>query len=288
MTLSRLRQSCVKGSHGLWRRLLGNWTWGHASGVKKKKGPISMLRRRHNDCMIDWLVISHRRVSSLLYHKRGILHRSHEICKKNFFFDESKEHTSQSALTSICSCTAFIRSRWKWGECSAKGTVSKLGTMEALYIKGLLRRLNPSIIPPLTHNSLLHKARFEFTMIPQPPLSLPPQRHLNPSVIKQQPHNTTLWYEGFYDGSNQQAPPAQQYQPPSSRRSRNQRKKWSRKTEHPLPNQVKHESSGAVFYNRSTGVDPGDAQIDASNNPGTGKVWRTPSKNPLMADCNLT
>ena len=110
-----------------------------------------------------------------------------------------------------------------------------------------------------------------------------------------QPHNTMI--EGFYDWcpvyqapgmAPNQLPSAQQYQPPSFRPSRNRLKETSRKAEHPTPNHKLHESNGAVFYDRSTGVDLGIAQIDASNNPGTGKVWITPSKEPLTADCNLT
>ena len=207
-----------------------------------------------------------------------------------FFFYDVKAHTSQSALTSICSRTAFIRSRWIWGECPAKGTVSKLGTIDVSTVYKRLTSFESLPIP---------------TMKAQPPPTLRSQDFLYPSVPMQQPHNTMI--EGFYDSyfhtgpvvypshwqtpgmaPNQQVPPSQQHQPPSSRRSHGQPKKWSRKTEHPQPYQFIHESSGVVFYDRSTGVDPGEAQIDASNNPGTGQVWITPSKNPLTADCNLT
>ena len=38
------------------------------------------------------------------------------------------------------------------------------------------------------------------------------------------------------------------------------------------PNQQKHESSGAVSNDRSTGVDPGMSRNNPSNNPGRGKV----------------
>ena len=49
-----------------------------------------------------------------------------------------------------------------------------------------------------------------------------------------------------------------------------------------------HESFGIVVEDRSTGFNPGNAWIDASKNTGGGKVRRTPTKNPSMADCNLT
>ena len=42
-----------------------------------------------------------------------------------------------------------------------------------------------------------------------------------------------------------------------------------------------------VFYDSSTGVDLGHAQmINTGNKTGKGKVWRTLSKNLLIADCN--
>jgi hypothetical protein len=77
------------------------------------------------------------------------------------------------------------------------------------------------------------------------------------------------------------------YRPPSSGPRRNRRKERFRKAEPPKPYHRTHESSGAVFYDRSAGAYPGMARFDA-NNPGIGQVWRTPSKNLLLTDCNLT
>ena len=90
-----------------------------------------------------------------------------------------------------------------------------------------------------------------------------------------------------YPGLNQGMAPNQQlhdqYRPPRTGPSRNRRRNGPRKTEHPYENH-KHESSGAVPHDRSTGVNPGMARNDATNNTRRGEVWRTPSKNPLMAD----
>ena len=85
------------------------------------------------------------------------------------------------------------------------------------------------------------------------------------------------------------APSQQQYQIPAlTDLSRYPRKKESHKAEARYPIQLRHESTGTVLNDLSTGVDPGNAMIDASINPGIGQVRRTPSKNPMMADCNLT
>ena len=78
-----------------------------------------------------------------------------------------------------------------------------------------------------------------------------------------------------------------QYRIRKSGPKRIRRKKWFRKAE-PQPNHKEYESFGAVSFDHSTGVNPGMARNDASNNPKRGKVWRTPSKNPFMADSNLT
>ena len=111
-------------------------------------------------------------------------------------------------------------------------------------------------------------------------------------------------YEGFYGssfsaatGSGQgpvlyQGPGimAQDYQnrAPSSGPTRNQRGNGFREAGPPYSYHLEHESSGTIAEDRSVSVNSGHAQIDASNNhSGVGKVWRTPSKNPLMFDCNL-
>ena len=69
--------------------------------------------------------------------------------------------------------------------------------------------------------------------------------------------------------------------------SRKQRKRFH-KAEPPYHYHVKHESSGTIGEDRSTGVYPGHARIGTSRNKsGIGKVWRTPSKNPLIVECDL-
>ena len=78
-----------------------------------------------------------------------------------------------------------------------------------------------------------------------------------------------------------------QYQNRSQAGPRRNQRKRHRKAE-PHTQYHKHESSGTVVKDRSTGVDPGMARISTSNETRAGKVWRTPSENLLMANCNLT
>ena len=66
-----------------------------------------------------------------------------------------------------------------------------------------------------------------------------------------------------------------------------QHKIWRFRTAEPQPSQYIPELSGSVVNDQSTGIDQGVAWIDASDNTRAGKVWRTPSKNLLIADCNL-
>ena len=113
------------------------------------------------------------------------------------------------------------------------------------------------------------------------------------------------WCGGFYlmpfDGGPQVVPqgvPAateqqnqsQYYQeaPSSAGPRQNQRKRF-RKAE-PSHNNQSHESPGTMAEDRSTGVDTGHAWIGANNSDdaGMGKVWRTPTKNPLIVDQDLT
>ena len=113
--------------------------------------------------------------------------------------------------------------------------------------------------------------------------------------------NTIVLSEGYHDGSTSYTGPVyqgmapdpshqfpNQYRPPGSGPSRNRRRKGSRKAEHPYRILYSYESPGAVPHDRSTGIDPGMARNDTSKNPRRGKVWRTPSKNLFMTDCNLT
>ena len=146
--------------------------------------------------------------------------------------------------------------------------------------------------------------RFQLIAVPlamnqQQPLS--PQTPPPPVILMQLPA------AGFYGGSSFYARPVYQgpriaprlsqqpqhpnrYQPPISGPSRNRRKKGARKAEHPYSYQFIHEWSGTANYDPSTGIDLGHPWIDANNNPRIGKVWRTPSTTPLMADrdCILT
>ena len=57
----------------------------------------------------------------------------------------------------------------------------------------------------------------------------------------------------------------------------------------PLPTyNIARESLGMIQEDRPTGIHPGHAWIGPNFNTGVGEVWRTPSKNPMMIDCNLT
>ena len=76
-----------------------------------------------------------------------------------------------------------------------------------------------------------------------------------------------------------------QYQSPSSGPSRNQRRRF-RQAE-PQYKSHTHESYGPVVEDRSTGFNPGHAWVNASKNTGDGKVRRTPSQNPIIADLQL-
>jgi hypothetical protein len=75
--------------------------------------------------------------------------------------------------------------------------------------------------------------------------------------------------------------------PKNSGPSRKQHKKRFHKAEPLHPYQHIHESSRTIRKDRSTGTNLGHAGIGASNNTRVGKVWRTPSKNPIMIDRNL-
>ena len=55
----------------------------------------------------------------------------------------------------------------------------------------------------------------------------------------------------------------------------------------PHNNHFIHASSGTI-ENRSTSINPGYARISANDEAGVGQVWRTPPKNPLIVDRNLT
>ena len=128
------------------------------------------------------------------------------------------------------------------------------------------------------------------------PFLIPPPQSLNHFLMPPPPSlNRFLmhWCEGFYAGSLYQGM-AQQlphlYRPPtwSSGPHRNQRRKGSHKAELQYRYNTTHESPGTIAGDRSTGINPGYAQINANGNTRAGKVWRTPSRTPLMADHNST
>jgi hypothetical protein len=128
---------------------------------------------------------------------------------------------------------------------------------------------------------------------------LPPPPSINPFIMQQLLElqaNAMPWSEVFYglpfctgpvyQGMAQQH--QHQYRAPSSGPCRNQRSKGSRKAEAQFLFHISHESSGTIAGDRSTSIHPGYARIGANNNTGAQKVWRTPSRNPLMADHNST
>ena len=88
---------------------------------------------------------------------------------------------------------------------------------------------------------------------------------------------------GFGDG------PPSHFRKPTTRATRGSGTQEFSKAEAPSRDHIKLESSGGVVEDVSNGIYPGQARIAANDNPGGGKVWRTPSKNPLMIDrTNLT
>ena len=68
----------------------------------------------------------------------------------------------------------------------------------------------------------------------------------------------------------------QQDQAPSwgpSRSANRLKRNRIRKAERRYLNQNPHESSRTILIDRSTGIYPGNARIDANNHPGNGQVW---------------
>ena len=153
------------------------------------------------------------------------------------------------------------------------------------------------------YKSLLHlNLSIELSQYVQPPIlhgsnesestTLPPTQFINPFIHMHwwQPlvtANTTFHAGPVCQGmTTSQQHHGQHQQALSSGPSRNRHNQGFRQMVPLYINQFTHESSGMVFYDSSTGVDLGNAQIN-SNNPGKGKVWRTLSKNLFMADCNI-
>ena len=133
----------------------------------------------------------------------------------------------------------------------------------------------------------------EFTMDPSNQRQfLPPLLSVNPFVMQllDLQTNTMPLCEGLdglpfdigpvYQGMVQQQ--HHQYRAPRSGPGRNRRRKRVRKAETQHRYNLKHESSGTIIGDRSTGIHPGHAWIGASDDTGGRKVWRTPPKNQLM------
>ena len=132
-------------------------------------------------------------------------------------------------------------------------------------------------ISPLNFHSMYNP---QFFMVPMNPSQqhLPPTQFVNPFIYMnwQQPlvSANTIFHPGLvYQGvATSQQHNRQHQRAPSSGPSRNRRNQGCRQTGPLYNNHFTHESSGTVSYDSSTGVDLG---IDANNNPGLGKVWRT-------------
>ena len=164
----------------------------------------------------------------------------------------------------------------------------------------------------------MYKIQFELTVTLIPSNPSAPHPFTNPMQMQHPleplPSYTTVWSEDYYGGFpfdagpvyqgtalNRQIPytgpvypmapnqqPHNQYQPPTSGPSLKQRRKEARKAVHPYANHVTMNRQVQSPMDRSTGSNPGMARNDASNNTGIGKVWKTPSKNPFVTDCNST
>jgi hypothetical protein len=181
--------------------------------------------------------------------------------------------------------------------------------------KSLLQvRLNISIEPLLTPwqnqpSTTMYNLKPQLFAVPtnhwqqQPPPFVNPFMHWQQLLSLQSQANIMPWCEpeDFYGLSFCPVYPSQgmaqhwqhhdqhqQYQaqrPPSSGPSRTSKQhRRIHKAEALYTNHNKHELSGKVTENRSTGTDPGTAWISANDNSRVGKVWRTPSENPLIID----
>ena len=120
--------------------------------------------------------------------------------------------------------------------------------------------LTATMVPLSQQPSPTLPSRNPYTTMQQPPLGFYGSSSYHPG-----PGRSLHVYQGMAPSS--QHVQQQHYLPPSRR----QKKKF-RKTGPQKPYQRKHESSGAVSNDPSTGVNPGMSQNNASNNPGKGKV----------------
>ena len=85
-------------------------------------------------------------------------------------------------------------------------------------------------------------------------------------------------YQGM-DQSRRRHPSRIQVTEPSLGQNRTE----FREAEFPNHYKISHESSRVIPEDSSSGSYPGQARKGANDKTGVGKVWRTPSKNPLMA-----
>ena len=147
----------------------------------------------------------------------------------------------------------------------------------------------------------MHNLQFsKFTMDPRNQRQLLPPSpslyFLRMQQLLELQANTIAWYESYYglpfcEGPVYQGVAQQdqyQYRAPSWGTTRNQHKNGFHKAEAQDLNNYLHESFGTIAFDRSTGIYPGYAWIDANNNTGAEKVWRPPSRNPLMSDHTST
>ena len=150
------------------------------------------------------------------------------------------------------------------------------------HISKSLNRFNLSIHFYKIQSSL---SNFQLTKVPTHR-----QQPLLHYTIHKVFHSTMLWGGAFYGFPSFYSDPVFQHRPPNSGPSYNRRRnKGSHKAEPQNHFQLVLESTGTVFCYCSTGANRCHGPIDARNNPGIGKVWRTPPKNPFsIADCNIT
>jgi len=142
--------------------------------------------------------------------------------------------------------------------------------------------------PPPTHQQPLPLPPFVDPFAMQQLLGLQANTMLCCGVLVQPLYSLPFCVGPVYQGIAQQHQHQHQHRPPNSGPSRNQHSKGRRKTEARYPNHYKHESSGTIAGDHSSGIHPGIASMDAVNNTGAGGAWRPPSRNPSMVDRNST
>ena len=131
--------------------------------------------------------------------------------------------------------------------------------------------------------------KFQFvltaTMVPLNQQSSHALPSRNPHITMQQPPLGFYGVSSFHPGPGPlyqgMAPSSQHVQQQHYLSPSHRQKKRFRMTGPQKPFNLKHESFGEVSNDRSTSVNPGMSQNNASNNPGKGKVWE-PVKEPII------